>query len=712
MDLFHYTQSGNAWQEENTVANPLSVRYNTGMNSSNIQPNPEILAPVGTEGSLEAAVYAGADAVYFGAGACNARRNAGQFTGEKLIEAVRFCHAHGVKVHVTVNTLVRDEEREAVADTLMEIAKSGVDAIIVQDLTVLRLAKAICPELALHGSTQMAVHNAAGVKQLQDLGFSRVVLARELSFEEIRLIREQTDAELECFIHGALCMSASGMCYLSAVLGERSGNRGLCAQPCRLPFVCNGSDYALSLKDMSHIAHYPDYRSIGVTSLKIEGRLKSPEYVAATVDAVRRVRDGEPYSEALLRDVFSRGGFTEGYYTGKRNHTMFGVRTQEDAKRSQAVLSGIRELCRVPRKTVPVTLSFLAAEGKPSRLTVSDGTHTATVNGAVPEEAQRIVLTRASVEKSLLKTGGTPFGIRKLQCEIGDGLMLPASALNALRRDALDALYASRAEIPQRTVSAPDLSIPAQPRKTTPRLCVRYAAFSQRIDDSRIAYDALPVKELLAHPEAITDRMAAEIPALVYPNSERKTIEQLQTLQSAGIRYALCENIGAIRMAKQAGLIPIGGYGLNVTNSDAIAAYRHMGIQALFTSFELSVPKVRDLLSDLPLGILVAGRLPLMRLRSCPARGNGGCGGCDGHPVVTDRKNAVFPLVCSDRAYSTMLNSVPLYIADKQLPPVDFYAVYLTIETPQEAAALLHSVSERAPFAGPHTTGLAFRNLL
>ena len=231
--------------------------------------NPEILAPVGTEGSLEAAVYAGADAVYFGAGTCNARQNAGQFTGQKLIDAVRFCHAHGVKVHVTVNTLVRDEERKAVADTLAEIAQSGADAIIVQDLTVMRLAKEICPELALHGSTQMAVHNAAGVLQLEDLGFSRVVLARELSLSEIRRIREQTHAELECFVHGALCMSASGMCYLSAMLGERSGNRGLCAQPCRLPFVCNGAEYALSLKDMSHIAYCAQYREIGVSSLKI-----------------------------------------------------------------------------------------------------------------------------------------------------------------------------------------------------------------------------------------------------------------------------------------------------------------------------------------------------------------------------------------------------------------------------------------------------------
>ena len=682
------------------------------MKKETIGQNPEILVPVGTEGSLEAAVYAGADAVYFGAGACNARRNAGQYTGEKLSEAVRFCHAHGVKVHVTVNTLVRDEERRAVADTLTEIAQSGADAIIVQDLTVMRLAKAICPDLALHGSTQMAVHNAAGVQMLRELGFSRVVLARELSFDEIRAISEQTDIELECFIHGALCMSASGMCYLSAMLGERSGNRGLCAQPCRLPFVCNGSQYALSLKDMSHISHYPAYREIGISSLKIEGRLKSPEYVAAAVDAVRRVRDGEPYSEDLLRDVFSRGGFTDGYYTGKRNHTMFGVRTQEDAKRSQTVLSDLRALYRAPRKNVPIELSIQVRNERPTRLQASDGTHTVTVEGAVPETAQRMPLTRESAEKSLLKTGGTPFSVARLDCTIDDGLMLPASALNALRRDALDALYEARAASAPREIRTADLTVQAKPRRTTPQLCVRYASAAQWTDDPCVAFWSMPIRDLLSHPELCTDRTAVEIPALIYPNAERQTADQLQTLRKTGVRYALCENIGAIRMAKQAGLIPIGGYGLNVTNSDAVEAYRNMDVAALFASFELSVPKLRDLRSDIPLGMIVAGRLPLMQLRSCPARSDHGCGGCDGHPVVTDRKNASFPLICNDHAYSTMLNSVPLYLADKQLPPIDFHAVYLTVETPTEASELIRSVAGHAPLNAPHTTGLAFRNLL
>lgn len=677
-----------------------------------MQKNPEILAPVGTEGSLEAAVFSGADAVYFGVGACNARRNAGQFTGEKLKDAVRFCHAHGVGVHVTVNTLVRDDERQTVADTLTEIAESGADAIIVQDLTVMRLMKAICPSLALHGSTQMAVHNLSGVKMLEDLGFSRVVLARELAIDEIRAIRERTQIELECFVHGALCMSASGMCYLSAMFGERSGNRGSCAQPCRLPFTCNDETYALSLKDMSHIAHYGVYREIGVDSLKIEGRLKSPAYVAAVVDAVRRVRDGEPYSEQMLKDVFSRSGFTDGYYRGQRNHTMFGVRTQEDAERAKPAEKALKELYRAPRQSVPVSMEIEIVRDRPAKLTVSDGTHRVSVAGEIPEPAQKTPLSEENVTKSLKKTGGTPFLPTEISVRLDDGLMLTASAINQLRRNALDALYERRAAGEPREVGKADLSIAAAPRKAEPKLCVRYASIDQWSDTDGIAFYSLPPKALLEHPERITDRAAAEVPALVYPQEEDEMQRLLCALRERGLQFAVAENIGAIRMIRNAGLTPVGGYGLNVTNSDAIAAYGALGIRAQFASFELTAAMQRDLLSALPLGMIVAGRLPLMQLRACPARSDRGCGACDGRPFVGDRKNAVFPLLCAERKFSTLLNSVPLYIADKPLPPLDFYAVYLTVETAEEADALIRAVRDRTPYAGAHTTGLAFRKLL
>ncbi len=279
----------------------------------------EILAPAGNEQSLIAAVRSGADAVYLGTGAFNARRNADNFKDNSLAEAVNYCHGRGVKVYVTLNTLIRDEELPAFLDAAREVAEAGPDGVIVQDLAVVKVLKTICPDLPLVASTQMSVHNAAGVKALEDLGFSRVVLARELTLEEIRKIRSETRAELEVFIHGALCMSVSGMCYYSAMMGERSGNRGLCAQPCRLNSACNGRPYALSLKDMSFITRVRDLEAAGVCSVKIEGRMKRPEYVAAAVTAVRTALDGKEPDMATLQAVFSRSGFTDGYLTGKRN---------------------------------------------------------------------------------------------------------------------------------------------------------------------------------------------------------------------------------------------------------------------------------------------------------------------------------------------------------------------------------------------------------
>ena len=249
-------------------------------------------------------------------------------------------------------------------------------------------------------------------------------------------------------------------------------------------------------------------------------------------------------------------------------------------------------------------------------------------------------------------------------------------------------------------------------RQAAPTLCVRYASASQRAGTEDVSYYSMPIKELIAHPEHITAHAAAEVPALVYPEDSEAVRTMLRTLKDAGLSYGLAENIGAIRMICDAGLVPIGGYGLNVTNSDALDAYRALGVAAQFASFELTAPMLRDLKSAIPLGMIVAGRLPLMQLRACPARTDRGCGTCGGRPVVSDRKNAEFPLLCMDRKYSVLLNSVPLYLGDKPLPPLDFYAVYLTTETAEEAKTLIDAVRAHAPYKGPYTTGLAFRKLL
>ena len=408
--------------------------------------NPEIMAPVGGEEQLKAALRCGADAVYFGLQNFNARRNADNFNGEKLNETVRLCHEHSCRVYITINTLVFDDELEDVYRAVDTAAKAGADAIIIQDFAVAAYAKDHYPKLKRFASTQMAVHNSEGVKALMKWGFDRVVLARELSLKEIRSIIKDTGVEAEVFVHGAHCMSLSGNCYLSSMIGGRSGNRGLCAQPCRLDCSVNGRDHALSLKDMSYMGHIEELAEAGVASLKIEGRMKRAEYVAAAVTACRNAREGKPYDVDSLRSVFSRSGFTDGYLTGKRTLDMFGYRTKEDVVAAADVLKDLSRLYEKESQTVPVDMFLSVKRGEPSLLTISDGSLWLSCEGAVPEAAKTQALTKESAEKNLSKLGGTIYYLDKFSADIDEGLMLPISSINELRRKAAALLTDARVE--------------------------------------------------------------------------------------------------------------------------------------------------------------------------------------------------------------------------------------------------------------------------
>ena len=384
---------------------------------------PEILAPAGGGEQLTAALNAGADAVYFGATDFNARRNAENFTDADFLAAVRACHVRGVKVNVTLNTLILNEEFDRLLQTLRLIAESGADAVIVQDLAVAALVKKHVPTIRLHASTQMAAHNLAGVHALRDMGFSRVVLARELSLREIAAITENAGCETEVFVHGAHCMSASGLCYMSSLFGGRSGNRGLCAQPCRLNFTNDKRDHALSLRDLSLLRHLDDLKRAGVASFKIEGRMKRPEYVAAAVTACRQALAGEPYDEARLQAVFSRSGFTDGYFTGKINGAMFGARGKEDVTAAAGVLQELRGLYKDERKRVPLTMRLIAEAGSPLTLTVSDGERAVVKTGPAPEIAKNAPTTPEKAAAGLAKLGGTPYYCDAPEVSVGQGLL-------------------------------------------------------------------------------------------------------------------------------------------------------------------------------------------------------------------------------------------------------------------------------------------------
>lgn len=676
----------------------------------------EILAPVGGKEQLIAAVRSGADAVYLGTKNFNARRNAGNFDENELPEIISYCHARNVKVHVTVNTLVTDSELPSLLDEIRFIAQSGADAVIVQDLAVAKLVRETCPDLSMHASTQMTIHNLAGVKMAEKLGFQRVVLSRELSLEEIRLIAQNTSVELEVFVHGALCMCMSGACYLSSMIGGRSGNRGLCAQPCRLDFRVGEKNHALSLKDMSHINHIRELADAGVCSFKIEGRMKRPEYVAAAVTACRTALNGEKPDLDTLRAVFSRQGFTDGYLTGKRTADMFGFRSHDDVLAGEKVLKGLASLYKDEMSKIPLTMKLSLSETENAELFVSDGTREVTVTGPVCPKAEKTPTDLALAARYLSKTGGTPFYLEHLDFSSDGELILPAGEMNEMRRKALTELLTLR-EKPDPGQFLP-LSLPSFGKHSgteKPKIRLRAEKWEQIDFENEAEAVILPLREIERHREILSvlgERLFAEIPALLFPGEEKPLHERLSALQKQGLRHIICENVGALELAENLSFSLHGGHGLNILNSVSLSEYEKLGLSDATVSFELIAEKIRRLGGDLPRGILGYGHLPLMRVRSCPLKKANGCGNCPGKGKIEDRLGKDFPYLCFEKKFGTLLNSVPLWIADKKISGIDFITLYFTVESPDRCREVYGRFIEKLPADTEKTNGLYFRELL
>ncbi len=673
---------------------------------------PEILAPAGGEQQLPAAVRCGADSVYLGTGELNARRSAANFTSKALSQAVRYCHTHGVKVYVTVNTLVTDGELPLLERTADAIAAAGADAVILQDMAALRLFAAKYPLLHRVASTQTAVHNTDGAKFLQDAGFDSFVLARELTLGEMEKICAAVSIPAEAFIHGAHCMCLSGACTLSAMLGGRSGNRGLCAQPCRLDWKCAGADHALSLKDMSLIRHMAALRDAGVATVKIEGRMKRPEYVAAAVTACINARAGLPFDEKTLAAVFSRGGFTDGYLTGKRDRSMFGYRTREDVTGAEKVLPDLASLYRNETPLIPVDMDFSLTPHL-TRLTVTDGTNAADVTGPVPEPARTKPLDEARVREQLSKTGGTQYYVNSLRAELTPGLTLPASVLNGMRRDALAKLDDLRGRVP---AVKPRPYAPVTPvRREHPSPSLLWGRFyrAEQITQSEALEKLiLPLWELSP---ALLDRygskLVGQLPAALFPEDEDGLERRLAALRDGGLREVWTDNIYGIALGKRLGLTVRGGFGLNILNGQAMDYYVNSGLASLTVSFELPMTKVKALDAPVPWGIAAYGCLPLMRFRACPVRAHMGCAACGGHGSLTDRRGVQFPVECGGQKYASLLNSVPLDIAGRD-GPGDFRLLWFTRETPAACGAVVDRFLTGQAADGPRTGGLYYRTLL
>ena len=684
----------------------------------------EILAPVGNEEMLRAAVFSGADAVYLGFSGFNARTSANNFDADTLKDAVRFCHARGVTVHVALNTTVYGGELPALEAAIRAVAASGADAVICQDLAVATLIGRIAPQLPRHGSTQMSVHSLQGALELKELGFTRVVLARELSLPEVEHITKHCGIETECFVHGALCMCVSGQCYMSAFLGGRSGNRGSCAGPCRLPFEANalpegkpGRLHHLSLKDNSVIDKLDQLQALGVASAKIEGRLRTPEYVAAAVSACLAGREGRAYDRDLLKNAFSRSGFTSGYLDGKIDGTMFGVRSEADAEQTKKTLPMLRELYRRERSRVPVKMKLEIEEGG-EKLTVmdADGNKAFAYGDAEPQPARTD--PTESLHRSLAKTGGTPFAASAEDITVemdGGPWFVPGSAVNELRREALDALLKKREVL--RPWPTTDEHVPALPLRTLPSRRTLRARFEnweqvpERALDG-IEYLILPIAQADRVPREWRAKTLLELPRVMFGRLEEDTARRIAATQDAGFAGYEVSNIAHLRLCR--GLPMSGSFGLNITNQLAAQFYADNGLGSM-----LILPEVKD--GDIstiapthdgrpvPTGVLVYGHMPLMVTRACPLQNIHDCAHCDKTGVLTDRKAKKFPVRCG-LGVRTIYNPVPIYMGDKPgALTVDYGVAYFTLETREEAAQILDMIRTHAPFEGDFTRGLYFK---
>ena len=640
----------------------------------------EILSPAGGPEALRAAVCAGADAVYLGFGQFNARRGARNFTQDELASAVSYCHLRGVRVYLTLNTLCSDREMAQAVDCAAQASRMGVDAALVQDMGLVRALRQAVPDLPLHASTQMSLHSLGGVKAAAELGMTRAVLARELS-RDIAYICEHSPIEIEVFVHGALCMCHSGQCFMSSVIGGRSGNRGMCAQPCRLPYgwgdeLVNG--YPLSLKDMSLAGHLRELQEMGVASAKIEGRMKRPEYVYIVTkvyaDALREGR--EPTAEELrrLEQAFSRQGFTDGYYTGRKGPDMFGVR--EESKPPRELFAQARAAYEKGEgRLAPVKFYAMVRAGEPIQVGVEDAEgRVATAAGRVPEPARKRPTTQEEVEAQLGKTGGTPYEAVGMRTLVEPGLAVPLSALNGLRRQVLDELTRLRTALPQRRHGEYKMGARYENYRGEPDVYVSLRRVEQmtfEVVKQRPALITLPVEEIAAHPGEVKATMgrgvpvAAVLPRVCFDRELPALREQLAACKEIGVTDAYVGNLGLAALCRELGFNLRGDFGLQVFNSQGVKEYKRLGFQSLTASFELKLAQIRDLFKAVDTEMIAYGRLPLMITENCAIKNQSGKCVCSNVNLLTDRKGVRFPV---ERAYgcrNEILNANKVFLADK-----------------------------------------------
>ncbi len=595
--------------------------------------------------------------------------NAKNFAGDALREAIDKCRTHGVRTNITLNTLVHNREMKSLLSYVEQLYNAGCDALIVADIGAARLIHQYFPDLELHASTQAAGHNLAAAETLAKLGFSRMVAARELSFADLTTLCSQSPIETEMFIHGAICVSQSGQCLASSLIGGRSGNRGECAQPCRLPYRKCGDKkakdtYALSIKDMCLASHITEILSLGAASLKIEGRMKSPDYVYGVTSIYRRLlderRNAAPNELAQLKALFSRSGFTDGYFIGKLGREMLGIRTDADKADSAAKAQPTDYAALVRERRRPLDLSLKISAGKPIELAARSGNFEASASGQIPEIAKNRPMTVESVSKNLTKLGSTPFYADNVDIQLDENLILPLSAINALRREATDKL--TEMLLTRRSGKLPDTIDQPQYKASKPLRTARFHSYD-RIPQDASVYDIvyMPLERFDGQ---MSDRVnGVIIPPVVFDSESDKIEAMLKAASAAGIRHALVSNLGHIELAKKANMLVHGDFRLNIYNGWSAQTLIELGFADLMASPELTLPQLRDL----GLSAVIYGRIPLMVLEKCVIRDLYSCSECSRSDflMLRDRKGADFPITRAFEHRNILYNSVPIYMADR-----------------------------------------------
>ena len=693
----------------------------------------EILSPAGSPEGVIAAVQNGADAIYLGFGDFNARKNAKNFTYDEFGRALEYCRVRGVKTYLTLNTLASDNELPAITERAKEACRLGIDAIIVQDLGVMRAVRQAVPEVPLHASTQMSVHNLEGVKMAAAMGLKRVVVARELSRRKLTYICKNSPIEIEVFVHGAFCMCYSGQCYMSAVIGRRSGNRGLCAQPCRQSYSSGGhaAEYPLSLKDNCLARHLTELDSIGVAAVKIEGRMKRPEYAAIATGIYSKVAHSgkSPTQDDLraLQRAFSRQGFTDGYFTDRHGPDMFGRREDEDKPDSVMFATTRKNYLNGEFQRIPVRFVGTIIGGKNVKLAaMDDKKNTAVVYGPMPEPAFHRELSLAILQTQLHKTGGTPFLCVGVKGKVEPGLSLPVAAFNEMRRNLLTEILDQRKPVTERVEGefTPGEFYPGHSEPPILTVSVmRFDQLSKGMEDlcPNIVY--IPIMELdFSSPmlqsflENENINVVAALPRVIHDSERKKVSEMLIQAAQSGITDALVGNIGHILFARAHGMAVRGDFGLNVFNSETLRVLQNLGLKSATLSFELRMAEIRDLSKPIDTELIVYGRLPLMVTENCVIKKSAGVCTCESFFGLTDKQGAVFPVVPEFGCRNILLNSKKLYMADKRhaTSAVGLWAERLnfTTENSHECVAVMErymGLTDYEPTG--YTRGLYYRGV-